>query len=85
MAAAADEAAPVAAWAGDCPAVLSWLAAVVLGWPAVVEVAAPTAEGRPPANAVEAPKAHKTARKVTRASTPARRADERARRRFIAS
>lgn len=51
----------------------------VLGWPAVTEVAVPRAEERPSAEAVEVPRAQKTARHVTRASSPAGRTDERAR------
>ena len=69
---------------GVLAGVLGWLAAEVLGRPDVAEVAAPVAEERPSAEAAEAPRAQKTARQVRRARTPARRADERAQRRFIA-
>jgi hypothetical protein len=69
---------------GVLAGVLGWLAAEVLGRLPVAEVAAPTAEERPSADAAEAPKAQRTARQVRSARAPARRADEQAQRRVIA-
>lgn len=77
---------------GPLAGVLGWLVAGVLGWLAadalgrlpVAEVAVPATEERVSAEAAEAPMAQKTATQVRRARTPARRADERAQKRFIA-
>jgi hypothetical protein len=63
---------------GVLAGVLVWLATEVPGRLPVAEVAAPTAEERPSADAAGVPKAQRTARQVRRARTPVRRADERA-------
>jgi hypothetical protein len=79
----------VAVVVGCAVVVVGWVAVVVgcavvvVGWVAVVVAVVatvPTAEERPSPKALLVPRARKTARHVTRASTPARRVEVRTRR-----